>query len=86
MNVNPASLLRCSLVQCSLVIFSVGPACSVLSQLMPVLWAFPSDSDSSLSAVGEFDLIPGLGRSPEEGNGNPFQYSCLENSMEQGVW
>jgi len=32
------------------------------------------------------DLIPGLGRSPGEGNGNPFQYSCLENSMDRGTW
>ena len=31
-------------------------------------------------------LILGLGRSPEEGNGNPLQYSCLENSMNRGVW
>ena len=31
-------------------------------------------------------LIPGLGRSPGEGNGHPFQYSCLENSMDRGVW
>ena len=30
--------------------------------------------------------IPGSGRSPEGGNGNPFQYSCLENSMERGAW
>ena len=31
-------------------------------------------------------LIPESGRSPGEGNGNPFQYSCLENSMERGAW
>ena len=31
-------------------------------------------------------LIPGLGRSPGEGNGNPLQYSCLNNSMDRGVW
>ena len=31
-------------------------------------------------------LIPGLGRSPEIGNGNPHQYSCLENSMDSGAW
>ena len=31
-------------------------------------------------------LIPGSGRSPGEGNGNPFQYSCLENSMDRGTW
>ena len=30
--------------------------------------------------------ISGLGRSPEEGNGNPIQYSCLENSMDRGAW
>ena len=30
--------------------------------------------------------IPGSGRSPGEGNGNPFQYSCLENSMDRGAW
>ena len=30
--------------------------------------------------------IPGWGRSPEGGNGNPFQYSCLENSMDRGAW
>ena len=33
--------------------------------------------------AGDVGLIPGLGRSPEAGNGNPFQYSCLENSMEK---
>ena len=32
------------------------------------------------------DLIPGLGRSPGEGNGNLFQYSCLQNSMDREVW
>ena len=31
-------------------------------------------------------LIPGLGRSPGVGNGNPLQYSCLENSMDRGAW
>ena len=31
-------------------------------------------------------LIPGLGRSPGEGNGNPLQYSCLENPMDGGAW
>ena len=32
------------------------------------------------------DLISGSGRSPGEGNGNPLQYSCLENSMDTGAW
>ena len=36
--------------------------------------------------VGEADLIPSLKRSPGVGNGNPLQYSCLENSMDRGAW
>ena len=35
--------------------------------------------------TGEAGLIPGSGRSPREGNGNPFKYSCLENSMDGGA-
>ena len=43
---------------------------------------FPGGSDGKASAFSTGDLgsIPGLGRSPEEGNGNPLQYSCLEKS------
>ena len=49
---------------------------------------FPSSSDSKVSAcnVGDLGSIPGLGRSPGEGNGNPLQYSCLENFMDGGAW
>jgi len=36
--------------------------------------------------AGDMDPVPGLGRSPGEGNGNPVQYSCLENSMDRGAW
>ena len=36
--------------------------------------------------VGDVSLIPGLGRSPGKGNGNPLQCSCLENSMDRGAW
>ena len=35
---------------------------------------------------GGMGLIPGLGRSPGEGNGNPLQYSCLGNSVDRGAW
>ena len=35
---------------------------------------------------GNINSIPGLGRSPGEGNGNPLQYSCLENPMDKGAW
>ena len=49
---------------------------------------FPGGSEGKASAcnVGDPGLIPGLGRSPAEGNGNPFQYSCLENPMNRGAW
>jgi len=49
---------------------------------------FPGGSDGKVSACnsGDPNLIPGLGRSPGEGNGNPLQYSCLENSMDEGAW
>ena len=41
--------------------------------------------DSSCNA-GDLSLIPQWGRSPGEGNGNPLQYSCLENPMDRGTW
>ena len=49
---------------------------------------FPGGSDGKVSAcnAGDPGSIPGLGRSPREGNGNPLQYSCLENSMDGGAW
>ena len=48
---------------------------------------FPGGSDGKVSTynVGDPDSIPGLGRSPGEGNGNPHQYSCLENPVEEGT-
>jgi len=36
--------------------------------------------------TGDLGLIPGLGRSPGGGHGNPFQYSCLESLMDRGTW
>ena len=49
---------------------------------------FPGGSDSKESAcnIGDPGLIPGLGISSGIGNGNPPQYSCLENSMDRGAW
>ena len=38
------------------------------------------------ASAGDAGLIPGSGRSPGEGNGNPLQCSCLENSMDRGAW
>ena len=49
---------------------------------------FPGGSDNKASAchVADLSSIPRLGRSPGEGNGNPLQYSCLENPMDRGAW
>ena len=44
-----------------------------------------SGQESACNA-GDSSLIPGLGKSPGEGNGNPLQYSCLENAMDRGTW
>ena len=38
------------------------------------------------ASAGDMNSIPGLGRSPRGGNGNPLQYSCLENPMGRGAW
>ena len=45
-----------------------------------------SDGKESACNAGDLGLIPGSGRSPEEGNGYPLQYSHLENSMDRGAW
>ena len=51
-------------------------------------WDFPGGSDGKMLAyrVGDPGSIPGLGRSPGEGNGSPLLYSCLENPMDRGAW
>ena len=45
-----------------------------------------SDGKESAFDAEDLGLIPGLGRSPGEGNGTPLQYSCLENPMDGGAW
>ena len=56
--------------------------------LKETLDVFPGASEVKASAcnVGDLGSIPGSGRSPGEGNGNPLQYSCLENPMDGGTW
>ena len=54
------------------------------------MWGFPGGSEVKVSASNAGDIrdmgsIPGSGRSPGEGNGNPLQYSCLENPMDGGA-
>ena len=45
-----------------------------------------SDDKEAACTAGDPGSVPGSGRSPGEGNGYPLQYSCLENSMDRGVW
>ena len=51
-------------------------------------WDFPGDSvvKNPPAKAGDAGLVPGSGRSPGEGNGNPLQYSCLRNPMDRGAW
>ena len=78
-----------------LVWFSSPHGCSVPGMSIPrenqveaTSHDFPGGLDGKASAYSAGDLgsIPGLGRSPGEGNGNPLQYSCLENPMDGGAW
>ena len=52
------------------------------------MYKFPGGSDGKASVynAGKPGSIPGLGRFPGEGNGNPLQYSCLENPTDRGAW
>ena len=49
-------------------------------------WQGSSDGKESSCNAGDLGLIPGSGRSPGEGNGNPLQYSCLENPVDKEAW
>ena len=52
------------------------------SQVMLV----PKNPLANAGEAGDLDVISGLGRPPGEGDGNPLQYPCLENSMDRGAW
>ena len=58
------------------------------TKLFALYFYFPGGSDRKASAynAGDRGSIPGLGRSPGEGNGNLLQYSCLENPIDGGDW
>ena len=61
-----------------------------MKELRPTILVmdFPGSSvgKASVYNAGDPGLSPGLGRSPGEGNGNLFQYYCLENPMDRGAW
>ena len=61
---------------------------SIKYSCLKQIWGFPAGSDGKDSAcnAGDPGWIPGLGRSPGEGNGNPLQYSCLGNPMDRRAW
>ena len=56
-----------------------------MKQLLEIL-PVGSDVKESACSAGDLGLIPGSERSLREGNGYPFQYSCLENSTDRGAW
>ena len=62
--------------------------CIFVNLLFEKTFKIPSGPDGKECSchAGNWSLIPGLGRSLGEGNGNPLQYSCLENSMDGGAW
>ena len=64
------------------VVVAYGLSCPVARGIFP---HSPVSKESACNAV-DLGSIPGSGRSPGEGNGNPLQYSCLENPMDRGVW
>ena len=60
----------------------------IFKAIQTFIKGFPGSSEVKASAcnAGDPGSIPGLGRSPGEGNGNPLQYSCLENPMDGEAW
>ena len=59
------------------------------SVIKELVWrGFPggSDGEGSACSAGDQGSIPGSGRAPGEGNGNPLQYFCLENLVDRGAW
>ena len=59
-----------------------------MSLPIPGFMGFPGGSDGKETTCNmrDLSLIPGLGRSPGGGHGNPLKYSCLENPMDRGAW
>ena len=58
----------------------------IQSELEPIIQSGGSEVKASACTAGDRGSVSGLERSPGEGNGNPLQFSCLENPMEGGAW
>ena len=70
-----------------MIIFKIFFPLILHSLILPVsILLSESDSKESACNAGDPGSTPGLGRSPGEGNGNPLQYSCLENPMDREAW
>ena len=67
------------------IFFSTNPQATFF-QCYTVGGAVVKNPPANAGGARDMDSIPGLGRSPGDGNGNPLQYSCLENSVDRGVW
>ena len=80
--------VRLSLMDTCLSIFSLPRNCRVESFPLVGFLGLPGGSDGTESAcnAGDPGSIPGSGRSPGQGNGDPFQDSCLKNSTDRGAW
>ena len=59
---------------------------NILLCIYTILCGFPGGASGIKPTSNTGNTIPGLGRSPEGGHGNPLQYSCLENPMDRGAW
>ena len=79
-----AQVTICRILELKIHIFQVFNAFSYTTYFPD----FPGGSDGKASVynAGDPGSIPGSGRSPGEGNGNPLQYSCLENPVDRGAW
>ena len=88
----PSNPLQCSCLEnprdgraCWAAIYGVAQSRTRLKRLSSSSSSSGSDGKESACNVGDLSLIPGSGRSIGGGNGNPLQYSCLENSMDRGA-
>ena len=92
LNLTQSANMTCTRERCSCwqsynqKLFILPPVLSVLKKDEGRVFPHSSVGKSSVCNAGDLGSIPRLGISPGEGNGNPLQYSCLENSMDRGAW